>query len=447
MFLMVGFGGGAPSAIHNTHLGDIIVGSGGVIQCDFAKPGEGRIVKGSDLSFSRLPMRILSAVTTLRAIHQVESHQLKEAVVKAHEVYPKICEISKRPEPETDRLYQSHIVHPPENRGLNCALNCGDDPTSLVYRTSRSIEYDDTPTIHYGLIASTNRVMQHAAFRDILAAEHNILCFEMAAARIAEELPCLVICSICDYWDSHSNKEWQGYAAMVAAAYTKDLLYWLKPQQLEGERSIPEPTMFPEWAVDRVAKETDRIDRNSAFDKLFPENEAEYNLLMNQHEDERLTGTRTELLRQINDWAFSPQGKCLFWLRGMPGAGKSTESRTVVELFKENRHLAASFFFERQTWPMECHQAFTFIRQLMRRLPELIAVVRKTLHDDPDIAFKSLKEQFHKLLLQSLLSLNQLDQQPPTVVIVIDALDECEGDSNVQTIIQLLPLLKTVKTI
>ncbi|KKZ64825.1 hypothetical protein EMCG_09272 [[Emmonsia] crescens] len=109
-------------------------------------------------------------------------------------------------EPETDRLYQSHIVHPPENHGLNCALNCGDDPTSLVYRISRSIEYDDTPTIHYGLIVSPSRVMQHTPFSDILAAEHNILCFEMAAAKIAEGLPCLVIHGICDYSDSHSNK-------------------------------------------------------------------------------------------------------------------------------------------------------------------------------------------------------------------------------------------------
>jgi hypothetical protein len=27
-----------------------------------------------------------------------------------------------------------------------------------------------------------------------------------------------------DYSDSHKNKEWQGYAAMVAAAYARDLL-------------------------------------------------------------------------------------------------------------------------------------------------------------------------------------------------------------------------------
>jgi hypothetical protein len=36
--------------------------------------------------------------------------------------------------------------------------------------------------------------------------------------------PVLVIRGICDYSDSHKNKDWQGYAAMAAAAYAKDLL-------------------------------------------------------------------------------------------------------------------------------------------------------------------------------------------------------------------------------
>ncbi|KAF7502339.1 hypothetical protein GJ744_006004 [Endocarpon pusillum] len=29
---------------------------------------------------------------------------------------------------------------------------------------------------------------------------------------------------ICDYSDSHTNKQWQPYAAVTAAAYTKELL-------------------------------------------------------------------------------------------------------------------------------------------------------------------------------------------------------------------------------
>ncbi|BCR98204.1 uncharacterized protein AKAW2_31523S [Aspergillus luchuensis] len=47
-----------------------------------------------------------------------------------------------------------------------------------------------------------------------------------------------------------------------------------------------------------------------------------------QHEDECLIGTRTELLRQVQDWGRSGD-RCIFWLSGMAGTGKSTIARTV----------------------------------------------------------------------------------------------------------------------
>ena len=99
-------------------------------------------------------------------------------------------------------------------------------------------EDEDNPAIHYGLIASANQLMKDALVRDTLAAEKNVLCFEMEAAGLMNHFPCLVIRGICDYSDSHKNKEWQGYAAMVAAAYTKDLLYRIPPSKIEAEERI-----------------------------------------------------------------------------------------------------------------------------------------------------------------------------------------------------------------
>jgi hypothetical protein len=46
----------------------------------------------------------------------------------------------------------------------------------------------------------------------------------MEAAGLMINYSCLVIRGICDYGDSHKNKEWQEYAAAVAAAYAKELL-------------------------------------------------------------------------------------------------------------------------------------------------------------------------------------------------------------------------------
>jgi hypothetical protein len=80
--------------------------------------------------------------------------------------------------------------------------------------------------------------MKDALVRDKLAAQKDVLCFEMEAAGLMNHFPCLVIRGICDYADSHKNKAWQGYAAMVAAAYAKDLLYRIAPQQVEQEAKI-----------------------------------------------------------------------------------------------------------------------------------------------------------------------------------------------------------------
>jgi hypothetical protein len=83
----------------------------------------------------------------------------------------------------------------------------------------------------------------------------------------------------------------------------------------------------------------------------------------------------------------------------------------------------------------------------MIRISELRPGVRRALRDDPDIVSKSLREQFEKLLLQPLLTLNQLGRQPQTVVIVIDALDECEHDWDVRAIIGLLPSLRKAEAV
>jgi nucleoside phosphorylase len=82
--------------------------------------------------------------------------------------------------------------------------------------------------------------MKDASIRDKLAAEKDVLCFEMEAAGLMNHFPCLVIRGICDYSDSHKSKEWQGYAAIAAAAYAKDLLCRMSLSTVEAERRIGE---------------------------------------------------------------------------------------------------------------------------------------------------------------------------------------------------------------
>lgn len=240
--LMVGIGGGAPSKTHDIRLGDIVVGSpcdgnSSVFQYDFGKVIQDQSFQTT--GFLNQPPRVLrTAVNGLKAQYEADGHQLENAINNILEKKPRLRKSYIRPGISTDRLYQSRFIHP-QNDGASCAATCGNDPSNLVSRPERT-EEEDNPAIHYGLIASANQLMKDASVRDKLAAEKNILCFEMEAAGLMNNFPCLVIRGICDYSDSHKNKEWQGYAAMAAAAYAKDLLCRILPNRVEAEKKIGE---------------------------------------------------------------------------------------------------------------------------------------------------------------------------------------------------------------
>ena len=238
--LMVGIGGGVPSQKHDIRLGDIVVsiprdGEGGVLQYDFGKTIQGQSFQPTGF-LDQPPTILRAAVNGLAAQYEGEGHELDTAVERILEKKPRLRNKYQRPDLASDQLYRSQILHSAGN-DLPCASSCGDDPSCFIARPLRT-EQDDNPAIHYGLIASANQLMKDALIRDKLAAQMDVLCFEMEAAGLMNHFPCLVIRGICDYADSHKNKAWQGYAAMVAAAYAKDLLRRIAPHQVEHEAKI-----------------------------------------------------------------------------------------------------------------------------------------------------------------------------------------------------------------
>ncbi|KAL4882851.1 ankyrin repeat-containing domain protein [Aspergillus karnatakaensis] len=220
LFLLVGIGGGAPSAKADIRLGDVVVSKptrefGGVIQYDYGKTTAGGYFERTGV-LNKPSSVLLTAVSRLESAHRLSPPKLPELMAEALQRHPKMTEKFTYRGKNQDQLFDAAYVHSdPDGTCARC------DSSRLVIRPSR---LGTEPVVHYGLVASANQVLKDAIARDRLSRQLGILCFEMEAAGLMDDLQCLVIRGICDYSDSHKNKQWQEYAAMAAAAYAKELI-------------------------------------------------------------------------------------------------------------------------------------------------------------------------------------------------------------------------------
>lgn len=213
--LLVGIAGGVPSEKSDIRLGDVVVSQptgtcSGVIQYDLGKEKEG--IPFQLTGPSRPPPRVLTtAVSALRSDPDLRSDPLGPYLRNIAERLPEYS----HPGRELDVL--SQVACTTCRSQKVCPGGCS-------HVRQRGPRATVEPAIHYGPVASGNRVVKDAAFRDRLAREYGVLCFEMEAAGVVNTVPCLVIRGICDYCDVQKNDVWQEYAAATAAAYAKLLL-------------------------------------------------------------------------------------------------------------------------------------------------------------------------------------------------------------------------------
>lgn len=225
--LMVGIGGGVPSKNVDIRLGDIVVSKptdtfGGVIQYDIGKKSSGVQIERTGM-LHRPPRILLTALVTLQVHHLRKGSRVGEFISNL-QMTPRQMRFFTRPT-QDDCLFQAEYDHRTDGTCINC------DQSKLLPRTPRESK---EPVTHYGLIGSTNKIVRDGRVRDRLAKDLGICCVDMELAGLMNHFPGLVIRGICDYSDSHKSKEWQAYAALVAAAYAKELLLIVPDDQVHS---------------------------------------------------------------------------------------------------------------------------------------------------------------------------------------------------------------------
>ncbi|KAF4855885.1 Kinesin light chain [Colletotrichum siamense] len=241
--LLVGIGGGVPNVEENVdiRLGDVVVSQpsgqyGGVIQYDFGKTGaDGRIARIGSLNAP--PTILLNALSQLRANDILDKTRVDIYLSELVSSKPKFAS----PGPETDVLYEAEAKH---IGGATCRKCRPEDEVDREKRMRTD------PMIFFGNIASGNQVMKDGQTRDNHSRDlGGILCFEMEAAGLMNNFPCLVIRGICDYADAHKNKQWQPYAAATAAALAKELLCTIPSTVSRAENIAENPLHRPHFIV------------------------------------------------------------------------------------------------------------------------------------------------------------------------------------------------------
>ena len=203
--LLVGIGGGIDSKTHDIRLGDVVVSQpvgkySGVLQYDYSKRIDGQLVPTGSLN--RPPTYLLNAAKALETARE-RGRDKFDAI---------LGELLEKSEFTRKKFRMPHL-----------------DSDQL--RAEDSIARQ-SPQIHHGVIASGHAVVKDGQFRDDVGKECGALCFEMEAAGLMNDFPCLVIRGISDYSDAHKNDSWQPYAAATAAAYAKNLLLKVEQQDI-----------------------------------------------------------------------------------------------------------------------------------------------------------------------------------------------------------------------
>ncbi|KAG9053165.1 hypothetical protein FS842_008566 [Serendipita sp. 407] len=134
-----------------------------------------------------------------------------------------------------------------------------------------------------------------------------------------------------------------------------------------------------------------------------------------------LPGTRTGVLDYIRRWADHQDTVQVCWLTDVAGAGKSTIAKKLSGEWRSKGRLGACFFFDKNRPDATNKQAFcdTIAAQLANNQPQLLPLIIEGIQAiGPVLSVCPFEEKLQKLVIRPV--------KDAAVVLVIDALDECD---------------------
>jgi len=141
--------------------------------------------------------------------------------------------------------------------------------------------------------------------------------------------------------------------------------------------------------------------------------------------------TRVRILNEIEAWIKDPDTQRICWIAGMAGTGKTTIAKTVCKRASSDPDiiLGGSFFCSRTgiaaQREIRCVVP-TLVQLLARQSAEFSFALADKIARDNDLQHKHVTVQIEQLLYVPLIALKD---SPKTVVFVVDALDECGGET------------------
>ncbi|KAF5602060.1 heterokaryon incompatibility protein het-E-1 [Fusarium subglutinans] len=359
----------------------------------------------------RPPQALMTAVSKLQASHSKGQNNMMAILLESTSHMPHY----KHPMLQ-DRLFRSKYTH------IRLADSCDScDLQQLVHRDSRR---NTDPVVHYGRIASGNQVIKDSVTRDQLSEDLGCICFEMESAGVMETFPCLAIRGICDYSDSHKNKEWQNYAAMVAASYVKELLTAIPIASVRTRKR------------QRVEESNISSPRNPDIDDCLR------TLVATDAAQDRqdILDAKGDICKGTCEWIFSTkqfkawqrEPSHLLWISGPPGMGKTYLaiflSKHFERISNELPGTKTVFFFcdnQHETRSTAVNILRGLLDQLISFRRDLVYTIMPYWYQRSSQLFEDSSFSILWRLLEEMVERSGLN----VLYCVIDALEECEESS------------------